>query len=95
MLMIRFTPKDLSSDTCEGEMSSGPRKRKLGRIVEITNSSRSFSVSEEVPGVDVVGVGLAVDGVIGIGGNELAFPRQLPSLRLKLKFELNALAGGV
>ena len=77
MLMIRDTPKDLSSDACEGEMSSGPRKRKLGKIVEMTNSSRSFSVSEEVPGVDVVGVVLAVDGVTGIGGNELAFTRQL------------------
>jgi hypothetical protein len=96
MLMIRFTPRDFNSETCEGDMSSGPRKRKLGRIVEMTNSSRSFSVSEEVlPGVEVVGVGLAVVGVTGIGGDEFAFPRQLPLVKLKLKPELNALAGGV
>lgn len=62
----------------------------------MTNSSRSFSVSEEVPpGVDVVGVGLAVDGVIGTGGDEVVFQRQLPLVRLKLKLELNALAGGL
>lgn len=87
--MIRLTPRDSSSETCEGKVSSGPRKRKLGRIIETVNSSRSLSVVEVVPGVDVVGVGRAVDGVSGTGGDELAFPMEL------LKLKLNALAGGV
>jgi hypothetical protein len=77
-------------------MSSGPRKRKLGRIVETMNSSRSLSAEEVVPNVDVVGVGRAVDGVRGIGGDELIFTLELhPLVKLELKVKLNALAGGV
>jgi hypothetical protein len=90
MLMIRLTPSDSSSDTCEGKVSSGPRKRKLGRIIETMNSSRSVSVAEVVLNVEVVGVGRAVDGVGGIGGDEF-----ITDVKVALKLKLNALAGGV
>jgi hypothetical protein len=54
------------------------------------NSSRSVSVAEVVPNVEVVGVGRAVDGVGGIGGDEF-----ITDVKVALKLKLNALAGGV
>ena len=56
-LRIRFTPSERSSSTCSSEVSSGPRKRKFGRMVDTVNIGNGSSV---VGGWEVSG--RAVDG---------------------------------
>ena len=64
---ILFTPSSFNSATCSGVVNSGPRYKKLGRIVETVNVGNASSV------VGGSRSGRAVDGE---GGN----PRGVPGV---------------
>ena len=70
MFNIRRTPSSCSSPTCSCVVNSGPRYRKLGRMVEIVNTGKESSVvggsssSRAVCG-DGGKKGLGVAGVCG------------------------------
>lgn len=70
MFNIRFTPNSCSSSTCSGVVSSGPKNKKLGRIVDIVNTGKASSVDGgSSSGRAVTGDGswnpLGVPGVCG------------------------------
>jgi hypothetical protein len=58
---IRLTPRSMSSFTCSSVVSSGPKNRKLGRIVDTVKSGKASSVPEVIA-LAVSGEGRAVPG---------------------------------
>lgn len=70
MLSIRLTPNARSSSTCSGAVSSGPRKRKFGKMVDTVKEGKGSSVvgGWSKSGRAVTGDGGNPTGVSGLRG---------------------------
>lgn len=75
MFRIRFTPSANNSWTCSSAVSSGPRNKKFGRIVETVKTGKASSVlgGSISSCLAVIGEGgRGVVGVLGVPGREWA-----------------------
>jgi len=53
--MILFTPRFFNSSTCEGSVSSDPRNKKFGKIIETVNVGNASDSVDGISGCTVMG----------------------------------------